>query len=109
MSTVKQTGFGFLAALGLTKTVQEGAATSCYVATSDLIGATSGKFFEDCNAVTILGGSHLHDEAMASRLWQVSEDLTREYLVTYKESDWPELEKELGWPRNENTAQAADD
>ena len=95
MSRFKQTGFALMAALGGTKTVEEGAATSCYVATSPLLGETSGKYFEDCNAVTVLGDTHMHDAAMAEKLWRVSEDLTREHLVTHTGPDWNDFERAL--------------
>ena len=74
------------------KTVAEGAATGCFVATSPLLGATSGAWFEDCNAVTI-AGSHLHDTAMADRLWEVSESSMQDYMVTHGTPDAAEL-----WP-----------
>jgi NAD(P)-dependent dehydrogenase (short-subunit alcohol dehydrogenase family) len=78
--------------LGYGKTVEEGAATSCYVATSPLLASTSGEFFEDCNAVVITGEGHLHDEVMAAELWRVSEDLTREHLVSHTGPDLNEFE-----------------
>jgi NAD(P)-dependent dehydrogenase (short-subunit alcohol dehydrogenase family) len=95
MSGLKQKGFALLSALGGTKSVEQGAATSCFVATSPLLEATSGDFFEDCNAVTVLGDNHLYDSAMATELWQVSEELTRDYLVDYAKEDWDKLEKEI--------------
>jgi len=94
MSGFKQTGFALMAALGGTKSVQQGAATSCYVATSPSLGATSGKYFEDCNAVTVQEG-HLHDEAMAEELWRVSEDLARDYLVSHTGPDFNDRERAL--------------
>jgi len=94
MSSFKQKGFALMAALGGTKSVEQGAATSCYVATSPALGATSGKYFEDCNAVTVQEG-HLHNAAMAARLWQVSENLTRDYLVTHTGPDLNDFERAL--------------
>jgi NAD(P)-dependent dehydrogenase (short-subunit alcohol dehydrogenase family) len=94
MSGFRQTGFAIMAALGGTKSVQQGAATSCYVATHPALGATSGQYFEDCNAVTV-GEGHLHDEAMAEELWRVSEDLTRDYLVTHTGPDLNDFERAL--------------
>ena len=93
MSGFMQRGFAVAAAFGYGKTVEEGAATTCYVATSPLLGAISGKYFEDCNAVTIVGAGHLHDEALAERLWEVTADLTREYLVTHRGADFNDFEK----------------
>lgn len=88
-----QLGFGLLVALR-GKSVEAGAATSCYVATSRLLGSTSGRYFEDCNAVEV-PGSHLQDMAMADRLWLASEELTRDYLVTHQRPDWDEFENGL--------------
>ena len=45
-----QFAFGVLTAIG-GKSIEQGAATSCYVATSPQLGSTSGKYFEDCNAI----------------------------------------------------------
>ena len=95
MSRLKQSGFALLASLGGTKTVAEGAATSCFVATSPLLGSTSGKYFEDCNAVTVLDDNYMLDEAMAEELWRVSEDLTRSYLVTHTGPDLNDFERAL--------------
>ena len=88
-----QLGFGVLTALR-GKSVEAGAATSCYVATSPLLGSTSGRYFEDCNAIEV-AGSRLQDTAMADRLWVVSEELTRDYLVTHERPDWSEFENGL--------------
>ena len=88
-----QLGFGVLAALR-GKSVEAGAATSCYVATSRLLGSTSGRYFEDCNAVEV-PGSHLQDMAMADRLWLLSEELTRDYLVEHQRPDWDEFQNGL--------------
>jgi len=95
MSRFKQTGFAVLASLGGTKTVEEGAATSCFVATSPSLGSTSGKYFEDCNAVTVVGATHMQDEAMAEDLWRVSEDLTRSYLVSHEGPDLNDFERAI--------------
>jgi NAD(P)-dependent dehydrogenase (short-subunit alcohol dehydrogenase family) len=99
MSGFLQTGFAMLAALGRTKSVEQGAATQCYVATASELGAISGRYFEDCNAVTV-GDGHLHNEAMAERLWQVSEDLVGDYLVTHTGPDYNDYEKALIERRN---------
>lgn len=93
MSRFKQFGFATLAKFGYGKSIEQGAATSCYVATGPLLGSTSGKYFEDCNAVTIVGKGHVHNEAMAETLWQVSEDLTRDYLVTHTGPDYNDYER----------------
>lgn len=86
-----QWAFGLLAAIG-GKTIPQGAATTCYVATSPLLGNISGQYFEDCNAVTVLGDNHMHDAQQASRLWQVSEALTRDYLDEIETPNWQDFE-----------------
>ena len=67
------------------KTVEQGAATSCYVATSPDLGAVSGQYFEDSNAVTIEGQGHMHNMAMADRLMDKTIELTQDWLVEFKE------------------------
>lgn len=74
-----QVAFGVLTAVG-GKSIAQGAATTCYVATSPQLGEISGQYFEDCNAVTVLGDNHMHDVMQAEQLWQVSETLTQDYL-----------------------------
>ena len=95
MNRVLQTAFAAVSKLGYGKTIEQGAATSCFVATSPILGSTSGRYFEDCNAVTIGGDGHMHDEAMAAMLWRMSEDLTRNYLVTHKGPDLNDFERTL--------------
>lgn len=91
VSPILQTGFGLLAKIG-GKSVGQGAATSCYVATNPSLGNISGEYFEDCNAVTVTGDNHMHDREMASRLWVVSEELTRDYLVDLRNRDMSKFE-----------------
>lgn len=74
------------------KSVEQGAATSCYVATSDKLGTTSGRYFEDCDAVTIQGGGHMQNRAMAERLLTTSIELTADWLVEFKKPDWDDFE-----------------
>ncbi|MEH6557914.1 MAG: SDR family NAD(P)-dependent oxidoreductase [Oceanicoccus sp.] len=62
------------------KTPAQGAATQVYVATSPGLDGISGAYFEDCNPVTISGDNHMFDEAMAAKLWDVSMEMTREFL-----------------------------
>ncbi len=61
-----------------TKTIPEGAATTCYVATYPELAGVSGLYFSDCDAVE--PGGHMEDRDMARRLWDVSEELTADYL-----------------------------
>jgi NAD(P)-dependent dehydrogenase (short-subunit alcohol dehydrogenase family) len=60
------------------KTAGQGAATSCYVATSPDLKGVSGEYFEDCHRQT--PSAPMRDAALAARLWTVSEQLTRPYL-----------------------------
>lgn len=69
------------------KSIEQGAATSCYVATHPSLGNISGKYFEDCNAVTIEGRGHMQNLAMAEQLLQTSIDLTDDWLVEFKEPE----------------------
>ena len=61
------------------KSVEEGAATTCYVATAPALATTSGYYFKDCNPTR--PGGHVENVEMARRLWTVSEELTRPYLA----------------------------
>jgi NAD(P)-dependent dehydrogenase (short-subunit alcohol dehydrogenase family) len=85
VNRVLQFGFGVLAALR-GKSVEAGAATTCFVATSPLLESTRGRYFEDCNAIEV-PESHLQDMAMADRLWFASEELTRDYLFARESLD----------------------
>jgi WW domain-containing oxidoreductase len=60
------------------RSVEQGAATQCYVATSPQLEGVSGKYFADCNrAMTSRYG---RNSALAARLWEVSEELLVDYL-----------------------------
>jgi NAD(P)-dependent dehydrogenase (short-subunit alcohol dehydrogenase family) len=72
LAAAKLYGWAFM------KSVEAGAATQVYVATSPALAGVSGQFFRDCNP--IVPGGHLEDDAMAARLWAVSEELTRPWL-----------------------------
>lgn len=61
------------------KTLAQGAATQCYVATNPGLVDVRGFYFSDCN-VNEGDTPYIHDDAMAAKLWQVSEELTRDYL-----------------------------
>jgi NAD(P)-dependent dehydrogenase (short-subunit alcohol dehydrogenase family) len=61
------------------KSIEEGAATTVYVATHPKLASVSGHYFEDCNAVKPLG--FMEDDAMAAKLWTTSEELTLKYLA----------------------------
>ena len=81
------------------KTVEQGAATTCYVATSANLGNVSGRYFEDCNAVNIEGRGHMQDAAMASRLLDVSIELTRDWLVEFKAPTADDFRRQPGESR----------
>jgi NAD(P)-dependent dehydrogenase (short-subunit alcohol dehydrogenase family) len=83
MSPVSQFGFDLLTRVS-GKSIEQGAATSCYVATSPLLEFVRSKYFEDSNAV-IVGGQHfLVDESMAYRLWQTSAELLADFMIVPK-------------------------
>ena len=58
--------------LGL-KTVPQGAATQCYVATHPTLAGVSGEFFSDSNVAK--SSRHGRDMALAEKLWGVTEDI----------------------------------
>jgi len=63
------------------KSVEEGAATTAYVATTPALAGVSGQYFEDCNPVVPMAGKHMEDQQLATRLWSESEKLTAAYLA----------------------------
>jgi NAD(P)-dependent dehydrogenase (short-subunit alcohol dehydrogenase family) len=62
------------------KSVQEGAATTCYVVTAPALAKVSGYYFEDCNPVVPTAGKHMDDLVLAQKLWDKSTQLTAKYL-----------------------------
>lgn len=60
------------------KTIPQGAATQCYVATSPELDRVSGYYFSDCNPAE--ASDHMQDDDMAAKLWAVSEELVADYL-----------------------------
>ncbi len=59
------------------KAVEQGAATTCYVATQPALKSVTGKYFSDCNlAKTSPFG---RDSALAAQLWKVSEQIASEF------------------------------
>ena len=66
-------------AAGFSKSPEQGAATQCYVATHPSLTGVTGQYFADCNPAE--QSEHQTDEAMAARLWEVSEELVRDYLL----------------------------
>jgi len=57
----------------LLKSVAQGAATQCYVATSPTLAGISGEYFSDCNIAK--SSAHSNDAALAARLWAESEKI----------------------------------
>ncbi len=55
------------------KSIAQGAATSCYVATSPELDGVSGEYFSDCAIAR--ASRYADDEALAERLWTESERL----------------------------------
>ncbi len=60
------------------KTIPEGTATQCYVATHPELAGVTGYYFDDCNPA--MPNEHMQDDAMAAKLWAVSEELVADYL-----------------------------
>ena len=60
------------------KTIPEGSATQCYVATSADLDRVTGFYFDDCNPA--VPNAHMQDDAMAAKLWALSEELVGNYL-----------------------------
>ena len=63
---------------GSKRTVPQGAATSCYVATAPALERVTGHYFSDCNPV--IPDRRALDPDAAARLWDVSEKLLAPYL-----------------------------
>lgn len=61
------------------RSVEAGAATQVYLATHPSLASTSGYFFKDCNP--FLPGGNMENDELAARLWEVSEQLTADWLV----------------------------
>lgn len=61
------------------ETPAQGAATSCYLASNPALARVTGQYFADCNPAQ--QSEYQKDPAMAAKLWQVSTELTRQYLA----------------------------
>ena len=61
------------------RSVEQGVATTCYVATNPELAKVSGEMFFNCSPITP-EGNHMSDRALATKLWDVSVDLTKDYL-----------------------------
>jgi NAD(P)-dependent dehydrogenase (short-subunit alcohol dehydrogenase family) len=62
-----------LSNLLLLKSISQGAATQCYVATNPALSAVSGQYFVDCNVAKPRADAE--DRSLAKRLWDVSEKI----------------------------------
>lgn len=60
------------------KDVSTGASTMCYLAAHPEVKDITGRYFADNRESAV--GRHMEDDAMAERLWTVSEELTRPYV-----------------------------
>lgn len=69
------------------RTVEQGAATVCFAAVHPAMAKTNGTFMRDFAPAD--QSAHQTDAAMASRLWSVSERLTRGFLEDAKASRRP--------------------
>lgn len=61
------------------RSVEQGVATTCYVATNPKLAKVSGHMFFNCSILTP-EGNHMSDKALATKLWDVSVELTKDYL-----------------------------
>jgi len=61
------------------ETPAQGAATSCYLASNPALAHVTGLYFADCNPAE--QSAYQKDPEMAAKLWKVSEELTRPYLI----------------------------
>lgn len=57
------------------KSLEQGAATQCYVALNPQVQGVTGEFFEDCNISKTT--PHGRDDEMAKKLWNLSMDLIK--------------------------------
>lgn len=68
-----------LAAPLILKSIPEGAATQCFVATHPQMEGVRGKYFGDCNEWC--PNHHGRDQGLAQRLWEVSERIVSGYAA----------------------------
>lgn len=59
------------------KTIPQGTATQCYLATAPELAEVTGYYFADC--AVAYPDERMQDDEAAARLWAVSEELTRGY------------------------------
>ena len=74
MGVIASIGFPIAGALAL-KSVGEGSATQCYVATHPSLAKVSGEYFADCNVAK--STAYGKDDGLAERLWTLTEEILR--------------------------------
>jgi NAD(P)-dependent dehydrogenase (short-subunit alcohol dehydrogenase family) len=62
------------------RSIPQGAATQCLVATHSALDGVSGEHFADCNLKEAVG--HATDMALAKKLWEKATFLSEDYLIT---------------------------
>lgn len=67
-----------LASWPVSRSVEQGAATQCYVAASPALAGVTGCYFADCNPARM--SVHAQNPQLAAKLWRVSEKLAADYL-----------------------------
>ena len=60
------------------KSIPEGTATQCYVATNPELAEVTGYYFDNCNPA--MPDDNMQNDDLADALWKASEELTAEYL-----------------------------
>lgn len=60
------------------RSIPQGAATQCYLSANPNVEGVSGYYFADCNVKK--PNKHVEDAKMAKRLWEVSEEIVKDYL-----------------------------
>jgi len=61
------------------RSVEQGVATTCYVATNPELAKVSGQMFFNCSILTP-EGTHMSDRALAAKLWDETVKITKDYL-----------------------------
>ncbi|XP_073526414.1 uncharacterized protein [Phyllobates terribilis] len=84
----------FFLASKFLKTIPQGAATTCYVATHPRVKSVTGKYFADCNETFT---PRIGDVYEAERLWSVSESMVDETKDSKSVEDIGCLRRENRW------------
>ncbi len=78
MNPILRAAFSSALVRPFTKTTEQGAATTCYVATNPALKDVSGHYFADCNQAFVSAPGR--NAKLASRLWEASEEIAGEWL-----------------------------